>query len=268
MHSLPFQSQLNWVSGALNITGLLLYAWFTWRALKSPNTKKPLRFAWFLWCLLGVTYLSYQLYIGSFDGVPLLISEQIGITLIFVLTFRYGKGRLKPKGWRELMPGGGYWSQLMERNEIIGTAIAVAALALFWVESRIAVFSVAMCLIVDWMAAGPTIGQARLEPKTEPWYAWSFNAAGSALAIYCQVYNGPWPEFMYPASLLTMSLGVIIADQMARHWPIADKAAKLPVQPSTTLPKLIPAAWLTTSHAYAFPHDRVEVMMMANNCNT
>lgn len=170
-----------YIAGTFSALGYLLYIL---AILK--GTTKPSRTTWWIWTPIAVTlYLSADAS-GAKETLWVALSEVIGITLIAVLSIKFGESS-REEG---------------EAYCIIGSAISLVILV--WMPGAALVVS----LITDSFALWPTIKKSMVNPEHEDLAAWSVTQTGNFFNLLA-ISSVQFGDVVYPVWLFVLD-GILL----------------------------------------------------------
>lgn len=171
------------------IVGVIGYAPYVRDILK--RTTKPDRIAWSIWLFEYTALFFAQFSAGALNSLWLIGLQLVGVTIIFCLSLRYGVGAFTPQ------------SKLL---------LACVFAALFvWYSTQNATLAIIILISVEASGVVLTMIKTYKEPGSETLSFWAFVGVAGALGIPAVGLSAQPILYLYPASLIVMSTGVIAA---------------------------------------------------------
>jgi hypothetical protein len=144
---------------------------------------KPERVSWFVWTLLGATYLWTAI---IEDGAVLFTTgELIGPLVAFILALKYGVGGRSK----------------VDITMLVLALVAIVCLLLF--ENTMV--SLILALVADGIASFLTIRKLHIDPSSESRWAWGFFALSALFAIV-SLTTYSFETLAFPVYLVTLSV--------------------------------------------------------------
>jgi hypothetical protein len=145
---------------------------------------KPSRTTWSVWSILSIVIAINYIQVGGGSAVWVYIGYAFGVTVIGLLSFRYGEG-----GWT-----------IMDKICLGGVMLSL----IIWWYSGSALLSLFSILTVDIFGAIPTILKAYKKPEEEDKIAWALGFSANLLNLFAiQVWT--FSLVIYPIYLFTMT---------------------------------------------------------------
>jgi len=151
---------------------------------------KPQRTTWFIFSVLGVIAFFSQLAKGASYSLWFSAVITIGVTIVFLLSLKYGVGGFAKKDY---------------------ISLAVAAIGLIaWYFTKEAAIALYIVILIDAAGVWLTVEKAYRDPHSETMILWIFSLIGgffSALAV------GKWDIILlsYPLSIAIMDSAIVAA---------------------------------------------------------
>ena len=164
------------------VVALLSHVFYIIAIIKGET--KPSRVTWFIWAMLGTILATSYYYSGARTTLWLPAVEAISYITIAILSIKYGVG-----GWTTI-----------DKIALIGAASS----ALLWYLSGSPVITLIAALIIDFMAAAPTIYKSFKDPETEDRTAWVLTVIGSIMN-FIAINEWSLSIAIYPVYMLTMN---------------------------------------------------------------
>lgn len=151
---------------------------------------KPERASWLIWGVLGYIAFFSQLAKGATDSLWLTGIQSVGISIIFLLSLKYGVGGLTGK-------------------DIFALIAAAAGLAL-WFLTKEAAVALFIIIGIDAIGGFLTILKAYRYPSSETLVTWVLAGLSGILATFA-VGNLNWILLTYPFYTFLLNSLVILA---------------------------------------------------------
>lgn len=154
------------------------------------KTTKPERASWFIWTVLTCIAFFSQLAKGATNSLWLTGVEAIWVTVIFLLSIKYGIGGFK-------------------RRDIVALIIAFIGLVL-WTLTKDATYALLLTIIVDGTGAVLTILKAYENPASETLSTWLLDGIAGLFAMFA-VGSWDFVLLVYPFYIFIINLAVAAA---------------------------------------------------------
>lgn len=178
------QLAVGFIALLLNLIGYIPYVRDIFR-----HKVKPHRVTWGIWTILTtIAAVNQVLNNGGYSSL-FFISTVILVSFVFILSFRYGMGG----------------ASKIDRICLLLALI----LLIYWVSIKETYISMIMAVIIDGIAAVPTIIKTYHHPKTESYPQWIL-AGIAGLFTMLAVPRLEWVLLIYPLYVVLMN-GVIVA---------------------------------------------------------
>jgi hypothetical protein len=151
---------------------------------------KPERASWFIWSALGLIALFSQLAKGASDSLWLTAVQTLGVSIIFLLSLKYGVGGLVKK-------------------DIIALVVAAAGV-LLWYFTQEAAFALFIVIGVDTVGTALTVHKTYHDPESETFITWLL-ASISGLFAALAVGELNWILLSYPFYIMFINFSVMTA---------------------------------------------------------
>lgn len=172
---------------AAGVTSIVAYLPYI-RAIRQGNTR-PERTAWIIWSAVYVTQFAAQAAKGATNSLWLVGMQLVCVLGICMLAFRYGSGDF-------------------DRRSAIWLACAGAALVL-WFFAKSASVAIIIASSVELSAAVLTSIKTYKQPGSESLVSWIIACGAGILGIPAVGHAAPLILYLYPASLMLMSAGIV-----------------------------------------------------------
>jgi len=179
VRSPDFKRSVGVIAGVITILEFIPYIY----SILKGHTK-PERATWFIWSV--VTVIEFSSYYFSSEGgtaIWVSLSYMISASVIAALSVKYGVG-----GWN-----------LLDRFIII----ACGGVLLVWYFSGSAIITLGAVLLIDLLAALPTIRKTYYHPETEDRLAWVMSLSGNGLNLLA-IPAFTFADAAYPIYLFLM----------------------------------------------------------------
>ncbi len=155
---LEWQPAISFVASALSFLYFVPYIITIFQGKTRPN-----RASWWIWSTNGAILCAGYAVAGGGNTLWALACAVFGQILIAILSLKYGEG-----GWNRF-----------DRNCFIGAAIGL----ILWQHFNSPSIAIACSLLIDFIAALPTVKKCYHEPQTENFLAWAIYEIGSLLNL-------------------------------------------------------------------------------------
>lgn len=142
----------------LNLIGYIPYIRDILRGMVKPH-----RVTWAVWTILTTIAAFNQVANGGGYSSLFFVSTAFLVTLVLILSFRYGMGG----------------ASVLDRFCLI----AAIFLLIYWITVRDTYVSTILAVVIDTIGAIPTIVKVYHNPKTETYTQWCFAAIGGLLTM-------------------------------------------------------------------------------------
>lgn len=159
------------------------------------RTTKPERASWFIWTVLSAIALGSQLAAGAKWSIIMTLANTLGVTVIFLLSLRFGYGGL-------------------HRRDIISLIFAALGLVL-WLFTHHPLVALLIVVAVDAAGAWLTVYKAYKDPGSETLATWWLDCLSNLLGLLA-VGSLSFSLMLYPAYLLVANAAVVAAIYLAR----------------------------------------------------
>ncbi len=154
------------------------------------GTTQPERASWFIWTVLGSIAFFSQLAKGATASLWLTGVQAIGVTIIFLLSLKYGVGGLVKK-------------------DMFALAAAALGVVLWWL-TREAAIALLIIIFVDTIGTVLTVMKAYQYPASETWSTWLL-AGISGLFAALAVGEMNVILLIYPVYICLINISVLTA---------------------------------------------------------
>ena len=178
------QSVLGVFALLLNFTGYIPYVCDIFR-----NKVKPHPVTWGIWTILTIIAASNQVLNGGGYSSLFFISTAVLVTFVFILSFRFGMGG----------------ASKIDRFCLVLSLL----LLLYWLTLRETHLSTIIVVIIDGMAAFPTLLKTYHHPKTESYNQWVCAAVAGIVTIFA-VPRLDWVLLLYPVYVVIMNCSIVV----------------------------------------------------------
>ncbi len=172
------------LSGLVNLAGTLLYIDEIFRRKSVPE-----RATWFVWLILGLVALFSQKSLGATHSLWFVGLQTFGVSLVFLLSLRFGTGGLAKFD--------------------IGVLTLAGLGILLWIVTADPLLSLSMVVIVRVIGMAATIRKTARQPRSEALAPWVLYATSGLLAML-SVGRLDLPLLLYPTYALVADSSVII----------------------------------------------------------
>jgi hypothetical protein len=186
----------------LNLIGYIPYIRDIFRHIVRPH-----RVTWGIWTILTAIAAVNQIKNGGGYSSLFFVSTTILVTFTFLLSLRFGLGGAS-------------------KLDRICLALTIG-LFVYWASVHDTRFSTLIAVIIDGIAAIPTLVKTFYRPETETYPQWVLAGLGGLFTLFA-VTRLDWALLVYPAYVFLMN-GVIVGTKYLR-----ERASK--VTPSKRLP--------------------------------
>lgn len=154
------------------------------------KTTKPERASWFIWSVLGSIAFFTQLAKGASDSLWLPAVQELGVTIIFLFSIKYGVGGLT-------------------KRDLVALLVAAVGLVL-WYFTKEAAIALYIVIVVDGAGAILTVIKAYEDPESETMSTWLL--AGIS-GFFAMAAVGAWDIVLlsYPFYIFVINIAVIAA---------------------------------------------------------
>ncbi len=174
-----------WLSGLLTVLWFLPYLRDIFR-----RSTKPHRASWLIWALLGGIAFFSQASKGATDSLWLTSVESAGMTLIFLLSIKYGVGGFT-------------------RNDIL-TLLAAGVGLTVWYLTKEASYALFLTIVIDGLGSLLTAVKAYRDPSSETLGAWALSAVAGVFAVLA-VGKLDFVLISYPFYIILANLTIVFA---------------------------------------------------------
>lgn len=157
---------------------------------------KPERASWLIWSVLTAMGFFSQLAVGATHSLWLPGIQGIGVTIVLLLSIRYGFGGL------------------MRRDVVTLTAAAV--ILLVWYVTDNAVIAVYLTILIDAMGAWLTVIKAYEHPESEIPVTWALSGTGGFFGLLAVGTLNP-ELLSYPFYIFAVNFAVVAAILLGRR---------------------------------------------------
>ena len=178
------------VASLLNLIGYVPYI----RHIFSGKVR-PHRVTWGIWMVLTAVVSVNQIVNGGGYSSMFFVSTTLLVTIVFVLSFKFGVGGASTLDQFCLM--------------------AAALLLIYWVTARDTRFSTLLALCIDTIAVIPTLHKTYKRPETESYPQWVLAGIAGLLTLFT-VETLDWALLIYPAYVFVAN-GMIVATKFVRE---------------------------------------------------
>jgi hypothetical protein len=178
---------LGLLAGIIGIVGYIPYI----RDVLKGSTK-PERASWIIWSLEYAVLFVAQLKSGATESLWVIGLQVIGVIIISVLSLHYGLGGL-------------------DRSNIILFVCVGVALTL-WYFTKNPTLTILLLVAVEMIGTILTARKVYRRPGSETLIMWICLAFAGMLGIVAVGRSGDPIVYVYPAALIMMGFGVIVAD--------------------------------------------------------
>ncbi len=149
---------------------------------------KPHRITWGIWTILTTIAAFNQVSNGGGYSSMFFISTTVLVTIVFVLSFRYGMGGA---------------------SKIDRLCLTLAILLLiYWITVQETRLSTVLAVIIDGLAAIPTVIKTYHQPETESYPQWIL-AGIAGLLTMSAVPHFDWILIIYPLYVVLMNGAIV-----------------------------------------------------------
>lgn len=178
-----------WFGFVAGVIGIVGYAPYIRDILR--KTTKPDRIAWLIWTFEYAALFFAQISAGAAHSLWIIGLQLVGVIVIFGLSVRYGTGGLS-------------------RHAII--LLACVSVALFvWFGTQNAAYAIIILIAVEASGVVLTVAKTYKKPDSETLSLWYCIAFAGVLGIPAVGMNAAPILYLYPISLILMSVSVIAA---------------------------------------------------------
>lgn len=198
------------------------YVPLIWQILRGQV--RPDRLAWLIWCAEYVVLTAAQYGQGARSSMPVIIAGLLGISLVFVLSLKYGTGSVFSRA------GGRH---IKDSLLLAGVAAALAG----WYLARNPAVAVLLALAVEGTAAALNAAKAYRMPGTESYLYWGMIYAAGLLDLPAARNDGAGIMYAYPAFQVATAIATIMAMQLGVAFFQAGRHSRpqhpVPLQPGS-----------------------------------
>ncbi|MDB5164436.1 MAG: hypothetical protein JWL89_62 [Candidatus Saccharibacteria bacterium] len=179
-----------WLAAILNLLA-------TWPYIRDilRGMVKPHAYSWAIWWVLVLITSFNQIQNKGGWSSLFLVSGAVAVTLIFILSLKYGFGNAS-------------------RLDKVCLALA-GVLVVYWITVHDTRLSTLMAVFIDAIGAIPTIIKTYKHPDTETYAPWVISSAAT-LAALLAVPRLDWVLIIYPIYIFVMN-GTIISTKYFGH---------------------------------------------------
>lgn len=172
------------VSGIIGVIGYIPYIKDTLRGTTRPDT-----IAWLIWSLEYTALFFAQLSAGATASLRLIGLQLLGVVVTFFFSLRFGKVALSR----------------FTASLLIGVFVALVV----WYSTKSAALAIFILIAVEASGVALTVAKTYRAPKSETLSFWILVSVAGALGIPAVGLQAAPILFVYPCSLVVMSLSVI-----------------------------------------------------------
>lgn len=173
------------------IIGALIYviafSRYIYSTLKDKN--KPNRATWFIWAFLGFILLASYYASGARETLPLLIVNQFGMCIIFLISLKFGEG--------------GYTK--FDLYCLFGAIVSI----LVWFVSNNPLYALLLGISTDLFGALPTIKKAIENPIHEDKITWFLFLLGNTFNFFA-ISSWNFEIYIYPLYMVLLCFTMCI----------------------------------------------------------
>lgn len=162
---------------------VLAFSRYIYSTLKDKN--KPNRATWFIWAFLGFILLFSYYSGGARETIPLLIVNQLGMCIIFLISLKFGEG--------------GYTK--FDLYCLFGALVSVFA----WLISNNPLYALLLGLLTDLFGALPTIKKSIEDPLHEDKITWILFLLGNSFNLLA-IKTWNFEIYIYPLYMVLLCL--------------------------------------------------------------
>ena len=189
-YNLAMQALLGIAALVLNLIGYFPYIRDILRKIVKPHAV-----TWFIWTILTAIAAVNQVLNGGGYSSLFFISTTILVTITFLLSLRYGFGKM---------------------STIDKLCLILAILLLiYWLTIRETHISTLLAVIIDGIGALPTLIKTYHHPETETYPQWVLAGLGGLLTVLA-VPRLDWVLLIYPAYVFLMN-GAIVTTKFLKE---------------------------------------------------
>lgn len=166
---------------------VLAFSRYIYSTLKDKN--KPNRATWFIWAFLGFILLFSYYSGGARETIPLLIVNQLGMCIIFLISLKFGEG--------------GYTK--FDIYCLFGAFVSI----LVWFISRNPLYALLFGILTDLFGALPTIKKSFVDPVHEDKITWILFLLGNSFNLLA-IKNWNFEIYIYPLYMVLLCFTVLI----------------------------------------------------------
>jgi hypothetical protein len=160
------------------------------------NKTKPERASWLIWSALGLIAFFSQLSKGASNSLWMPGVQTFGVLMIFLLSLKFGEGRLK-------------------KRDVISLVIAGFGL-IIWFLTKEPIFALAITIFVDMVGALLTTVKAYEDPESETMSTWLLSSLAGLIAAFA-VGEVDYVLLAYPIYIFVINLLVVVAMVLGRN---------------------------------------------------
>lgn len=149
---------------------------------------KPHRVTYGIFSLITLVTFSNQVINGGGYSALFLGISFIGVSFMFLLSFKYGMGG----------------TSTLDKF----TLFAALLLALYWILSGDSRYSTVIAIAIDVIALVPTVHKAYVHPKTEIYLNWLIGSFGGLLSAFA-ITEMDWILFIFPLYIFFANFFVV-----------------------------------------------------------
>lgn len=172
------------IAGIVSFAAYLLYIYTTIRGQTKPN-----RATWWILSLVGLMIATSYYAGGARETIWVAVSYIAGPLIIAILSLWYGEGK---------------WETL---DKVCLTGAIVSAI--IWYFSSLAIITLSINLLMDFLGLIPTIKKSYLRPIGEDRIAWTMESFAGILNMFA-IETFTFAIVLYPLYLLIINLFVTL----------------------------------------------------------
>lgn len=181
-----------WFGMVAGVVGIAGYAPYIRDILR--KTTKPDRIAWLIWAFEYAALFFAQLSAGAAYSLWIIGLQLVGVVVIFGLSLRHGVG--------------GFSRQTILLLTCVFMALAV------WFGTQNAAYAIIILIAVEASGVVLTVIKTYKKPRSETLSLWYCIAVAGALGVPAVGMNATPILYLYPISLILMSVSVIGAARL------------------------------------------------------
>lgn len=156
---------------------------------------QPERASWFIWSVLGFIAFFSQLAKGATNSLGLTIGETAAVTIVFLLSLKYGVGGLTRRDLKAL----------------IGAGIGL----ILWALTHEAAWAIVFVVLVDSIGALLTLIKAYEDPESETLSTWFISGTSGVFGTLAVGSLNP-ALLLYPLYIVLANYLTVIAQILGR----------------------------------------------------